>query len=382
MMKQIMRFFLIVFAGFLISVFFLKTGKSEKAEDIRYTDLVNHPTYSSYKFNNTENVINIGSQPLYFPTSIITETMKRDNILLKNLSHLGMTINFYPFLKGEDINYFLYRDELDGGVCGDMPTIIASATTDIIVSSLMQRGFTSIVAKRTMFIKELKGKKIGYAFGSNAHYALLNTLLSAGITTKQVRLISMEVNEMTEALHSGKIDAFSAWEPTPTITLAKYPKSKIIHRYLNYGYMFFHKRFFYKHPEAVKQIISAEIRAIRWIQSDIQNLFQAVDWAIYTCEKLTKSKFNISSEEAADVVQNDILALNSPPIIPKNSLKSTGTIYKDVEFLKNIGKLPDSVNFDKVLNSFDRKIMLDLLGKQKKYMLNEFNYNLEKYNNE
>ncbi|MFK5953868.1 MAG: ABC transporter substrate-binding protein [Desulfobacterium sp.] len=113
------------------------------------------------------------------------------------------------------MNFFLGKGDIDAGIGGDMPTLTAAANFDIVIPVMIQRGFVSIVANRHMLIDQLKRKKIGYAFGSNAHYALLKTLASAGLNENDVKLIPMEVAQMPEALDAGEITAFSAWEPTP-----------------------------------------------------------------------------------------------------------------------------------------------------------------------
>ena len=50
----------------------LKTGRAEDQSIVKTPDLSNHPIYSKYKFNNTENVINLGTQPLFSPTVVFT----------------------------------------------------------------------------------------------------------------------------------------------------------------------------------------------------------------------------------------------------------------------------------------------------------------------
>ena len=45
-----------------------------------------------------------------------------------------------------------------------------------------------------MLIKDLRGKLIGYPFGSNAHYALLQTLSAAGLRETDVHLVRLNVN--------------------------------------------------------------------------------------------------------------------------------------------------------------------------------------------
>ncbi len=372
--KIIISLSLIVGVILITSTTFLKTGKAEKHSVVSMPDLSNHPTYSNYKFNNTEDVVNIGVQPIYSPTGFISETMKRDAVLNKELSRSGMKLRFYAFLKGDDVNYFLRRGDIDVGIGGDMPAITAAATLDIIVPALIQQGFTSVIANRPMLIRELRGKKIGYAFGSNAHYALLKTLSSDGLNEAQVKLIPMEVTEMPEALQTGKIEAFSAWEPTSTITLTKYPESVVIHRYLSSGYIYFVKTFSDRHPEVVRHIIAAEIRALRWMQSNRQNLLQASEWAIQAGEDLTNRKLELSVEQYASLAESDILGLTSAPIIPQNDLRQNGPLHMEFEFLKNLGKIPDTTNWDKVYNSFDLQTMIDVLAHSRKYKLNEFDY--------
>jgi len=355
----------------------LKTCKAEDQSIVKAQDFSHHPVYSKYKFNNAENVINLGVQPLYSPTGFITEVMKRDAVLRKNLSASGMEARYYAFLKGGDVNCFLRNGDIDVGIGGDMPAITAAATMDTVIPALIQQGFTSVVANRSMLIRELRGKKIGYAFGSNAHYALLKALSSGRLSEDQVKLIPMDVNEMPEALQSGKVTAFSAWEPTPAITLMKYPENVVIHRYLSSGYIYFTKIFSDKYPEVVRQIVAAEIRALRWMQSSRENLLKASEWALQASERLTMQKVELSVEENASLAEDDILGITSAPIIPQNDLRQNGSLFTEFEFLKALNQIPASANWKKVRGSFDLQIMIDVVTHSKEYKLNEFNYDIE-----
>ena len=355
----------------------LKTCKAEDQSIVKAQDLSHHPVYSKYKFNNAENVINLGVQPLYSPTGFITEVMKRDAVLRKNLSASGMEARYYAFLKGGDVNCFLRNGDIDVGIGGDMPAITAAATMDTVIPALIQQGFTSVVANRSMLIRELRGKKIGYAFGSNAHYALLKALSSGRLSEDQVKLIPMDVNEMPEALQSGKVTAFSAWEPTPAITLMKYPENVVIHRYLSSGYIYFTKIFSDKYPEVVRQIVAAEIRALRWMQSSRENLLKASEWALQASERLTMQKVELSVEENASLAEDDILGIASAPIIPHNDLRQNGSLFTEFEFLKALNQIPASANWEKVHDSFDLQIMIDVLTHSKEYKLSKFNYDIE-----
>jgi hypothetical protein len=49
----------------------------------------------------------------------------------------------------------------------------------------------------------------------------------------------------------------------------------------------------------------------------------------------------------------------------------------EFEFLKTLDKIPASTNWERVHNSFDLQIIIDVLTNSKKYKLNEFNYDIE-----
>ncbi len=375
--RSVINAFLTVCLILIAHTAILETSRAEDQPTVNTPDLSDHPIYSKYKFNNTENVINLGVQPNYSPTGFITEVMKRDTVLRKDLSALGVEVCYYSFLKGGDVNYFLRKGDIDVGIGGDMPAVTAAATMDVIVPALIQQGFTSIVANRFMLIKELRGKKIGYALGSNAHYALLKALSTARLTEEQVRLVPMEANEMPEALHSGEIAAFSAWEPTPAITLIKYPESLVIHRYLSSGYIYFTKTFSDKYPEIVLQIIAAEVRALRWMQRNRKNLLRASEWVLQAAESLTNQKSKLTIEQNAALAKKDILGIASAPIIPQSDLRQNGPLHTEFEFLKTLDKIPASASWEKVQKSFDFQIMIDVIKHSKKHKLNEFNYGIE-----
>jgi NitT/TauT family transport system substrate-binding protein len=371
--------FLILFlcVSSVTSTTFLKDGYGEGYSKPASPDLSNHAIYSNYDFNNTENVVNLGTQPFFSPTGFITEAMKRDTVLHNALSGSGFEIRFFPFLKGNDVNFFLRRGDIDVGICGDMPTITAAATMDITVSSIIQQGFTSIVARRPMLIRELKGKRIGYALGSNAHYALLRALSSDGLNEALVHLIPMDVNKMPEALRAGKIAAFSAWEPTPTITLMKYPTYTIIHRYISSGFMYFTRAFSENHPEIVRQILAAELRALKWMKSSRKNRLLASEWCIQTCRDLTNQNIGLTADQNLLLAEGDIIGLHSLPFIPRNDLSPDGPLHSEFELLKALGKISVSARWEKVYNSFDLQIITDVLTNSENYRLKEFNYRIE-----
>ncbi len=59
--------------------------------------------YSACQYGVT-NTVYVGTQPLYAPAGLITESMRRDPVLKEELRKLGLGIKFCPFIKGHDVN--------------------------------------------------------------------------------------------------------------------------------------------------------------------------------------------------------------------------------------------------------------------------------------
>ncbi len=349
-------------------------GGGEPAEMPPPVDYSNHPIYSKYKFGDTDDTIDIGIQPLYLPTGIITEAIRRDNILRDSLSKLGLNLRLHPFLKGDDVNFFLRSGDLEGGIGGDMSALTAAGTLDVVIPALIQQGFCAVVAEHPMLIEELRGKRIGYAFGSNAHYALLNALALAELTESDVTLVPMDATDMPRALREGRINAFSAWEPTPTLALAADENAVVIHRSLSSGYLYFTRAFSEKHPEALREIVAAEIRALAWLHIDKANLLKAAAWDIAADEALAGDPTLLTAQRNAELAKVDILSFGAIPYIPETSLAPQGRLHREYEFLRALNKLPRSARWDKVRSSFDRAIIEEIASEGRRYRLDEFDY--------
>jgi NitT/TauT family transport system substrate-binding protein len=337
-------------------------------------DISSHPLYAAYKFEKSPNVVNIGVQPLYMPTNIIVEAMKRDAVLGREMEKIGVKLKFYDFLKGADVNFFLQRGDLHGGFAGDMPTLVAASKMKIKIPALAEMGFTSIVSKKLYSIKELRGRRIGYAFGSNAHYGLLNALTAAGIAPNDVSLVAMEISDMPDALAAGRIDAFSAWEPTVKETLKSQPKTRVIHRSISSGYLYFTQDFCTQRTDALRAVLAAEIRAVRWLQRDRENLLRAAGWAADAASVVSRQKNALTRKQTAWLAANDLLGMDSEPRIPMRELSEGGQLHTEFQFLKSIRLVEQSTQWSAVLESFDTAVMDEILANPSKYRVRDYDY--------
>lgn len=71
--------------------------------------------------------------------------------------------------------------------------------------------------KKVTDLKGLKGGTIAVAFGSTAHFSLLQALQDAGMdSAKDVKLVNLEPEKMPSAWQGGQVDAAWVWDPVLT----------------------------------------------------------------------------------------------------------------------------------------------------------------------
>lgn len=330
-----------------------------------------HPSYSKFDFGDKDSLVRLGVQPMYVPTGLILETVRRDRFLADELRRHGKRLKLFPCFKGDDVNHFMRRGQLEGGVVGDMPAITAAATCDITIPVLLQQGFITLVARRYMLLEELCGHKIGYAYGSNAHYALLNALANGGLSESDVTLVPMEATEMPEALHSGAIDAYSAWEPIPALCLLLHPHYTAVHRSLCTGFLYFTNEFIEENPEVVHAILASVIRAVHWLQDDRQNMLLASEWTLESIRAMTGKELGLSAAQLADLASKDILGNVYQPTVPKSILAEDGALRREFEFLKDLGKISTEIEWSRIQSSFNHELLEEVQSDAVKNRLNE-----------
>jgi sulfonate transport system substrate-binding protein len=362
-----------VLAGFsLLAVLQRKT--TGKPLDLESAPAPNG-VYRTYQYGEP-NTVYLGTQPLYAPAGLITEAMRRDPILKEELLKLGLKITFYPFRKGYDVNMQLIPGRLQAGIGGDMPALTAAATTNIVIPVMVQSGPTWLVTRTAVLLKDLKGKRIAYAKGSNAHFMLLTLLSSEGFSESDFELVPLDVEHMIEALETRTISAFAAWEPTPTIARQKH---RSVARFggPSSGYMYFRRDFADKQPTALRQIVAAVARACLWLRDGSNaDRVKVAGWTIEASEALTGAKLHLSPQALLSIGERDILGSKWRPsfAISADSLADNGRLGKEYAFLKEIGVLPEASLWENLHKSFDLTILSDVLANFAEYRVSEFRY--------
>jgi ABC-type nitrate/sulfonate/bicarbonate transport system substrate-binding protein len=316
--------------------------------------------------------IDLGVQPLGFPSGVISAAMQRDRILKMALEQVKQPLKAHAFLRGADMVDLLGAHKLEAGLLGDMPTILSASSGNIWVVGLVKQTSTAIVARGDGQVASLIGKRIAYVPVSSAHHTLLQGLASAGLDETQVKLISMRSDEMPGALERGEIDAFAAWEPAPTLALSNSDKNRIVFRGQSTDYFVIDRDFEKRQPEAARLLTAGFFRAIEWLRRSQANLDQAARWVLADGQALSGKPMTISITQIGAITRREILSIPSAPVILESH--NTAPLANEYQFLSKLNKLPAGAKQENVITAFKYDGLARVLAEAKKYQLRTFNY--------
>lgn len=121
-------------------------------------------------------------------------------------------------------------------------------------------------------LRSLKGKKIGTSFGTINHLYVLALLQKAGLTPNDVTLVNTPPPDMTVALLSKGIDAFSAWDPWPIVALKDVPGAVEIIRggdVISYiGFNVALRPWVEKNGQTIEKFLAALSEADQWMRAN------------------------------------------------------------------------------------------------------------------
>lgn len=356
----------------------LATGCSKEspapgAEPSRKEAFSSDPLYGSYRFGKTDLQIDIGVQPLALPEAPVGELLRRDLLLAKSLKSLGATLETHGFRKGAEINYFLERKDLEGGLAGDMPTLTAAANFDVTVVAMVKHGFSSIIAARPMMLRDLAGKRVATGFGSTAHFTLLSALESEKLSDRDLTLIDMSVTEMQKALENGSIDAFCAWEPTPSLALSAHPEFQTVHSGLNMSFLYFRSDFVRQYPELTRLITAAVIRGCRFMR-DEASLRSTAQLTAKTATDFSSGGVPMIPETTVFITRRDLIEIPGAPQIDEKLLIPGGPLEKEFLFLKGTKKISPNASWGGMIDSFDLSMAKMILESERTYDLQNFDF--------
>jgi len=110
---------------------------------------------------------------------------------------------------------------------------------DLRIIMTVTESFYRLVARRSAGINkvaDLKGKRVMLPRMTSAHYYLVAMLRSAGLTEEDVVLVNLPqakgdqtgMDQMSDALVRGEVDAISIWEPEPEEAMHQLGKDAVV----------------------------------------------------------------------------------------------------------------------------------------------------------
>lgn len=314
-------------------------------------------------------------QPLSSPGGALGTTLKHDRILRQAFERAGLTLEIQLTNKGADAIPMLRSGSADIATLGDMPLIEASLSVPLSTIALMKQNYVTVVGDKGILAGDLKGKRIGNALGTTGHFALLKTLASAGLSESDVILVPMEVAEMSDALVQRKIDAFSAWAPTPEATISRYPdRFAAIGRHRSLAFLVVSRRLADKHPELCSHVAAALIRAMNWLKKDKDAVGRVAEWTLEDIRALSGKTPQMSKPQMAKTILEELSAINYSPRLPRGISSEGSTLAEEALFLKKLGKIPADSSWVAIGSSFNAKVIEQVMKQPNAYQLNRFDY--------
>ncbi|MER6418747.1 aliphatic sulfonate ABC transporter substrate-binding protein [Streptomyces sp. NPDC001137] len=172
-----------------------------------------HPEWKNYTFTVGDNGGD-GSEELAKITGVF------DNAPYK--------VKFARFTYGPPLVQAAASGDIDLGSVGDVPPITGAAKEYGFKVVAVNRSLTPTQSSENIIVPkgsklktlgDLKGKKLAVPQGSSAHGLALNALKSVGLTPKDVHLVFLDPAAGATAFNTGKVDAWSIWNPQSAIAV-------------------------------------------------------------------------------------------------------------------------------------------------------------------
>lgn len=329
--------------------------------------------YDRYEFAPRAKGFDLGVQPLGYPAALIGAVMRRDRILQQQLAKRGLPFNTHAYRRGPDIVKFLGNGQLEGGIMGDMPTILAAIKDEIFIVGITKLTSSAVVSRHNGLMERLAGKRIAYVPASSAHHTLLQGLNSVGLSEKDVVLVEMGIDQMPEALEQGKIDAFASWEPAPSIAMARNSENRIVFRGPSTDYFVISREFALQNPEAAREVAAGFVRSLQWMRRQRKNIEQAASWAMADGEALTGKSPQVTVNQVVEIARREILDIPSAPIIPPTA-GPDHALASEFRFLQHLGKIPANSPWERISSAFQYEGLREILRDKNRFQLNTFDY--------
>lgn len=228
-------------------------------------------------------VVNIGVQPATQPIYIA----KAAGYLAPIEAKYNVKFAFHSFPYGAPENQAMAAGNLDLASAGMGPAVVAAARLPAKLLGITILEQTAIVVPSdspVRTIADLKGKRIAYpGEGSQQYPLLLNALQKAGLKVSDVQLFKTSGAQVGTLVEQRSVEAGITWDPHISMALAG-GKTRVLLKaedilplkaghYVGDGF-YGRTEFIDANPELVRDVMAAQIRAIKLINKEPQKAVQ------------------------------------------------------------------------------------------------------------
>ncbi|MUG95881.1 aliphatic sulfonate ABC transporter substrate-binding protein [Scytonema sp. UIC 10036] len=208
------------------------------------------------------------------------DIVKAKKVVEPRFKALGVTVNWVgPFPAGPQLIEAMNAGKVDIGSVGETPPIFSQAAgiTEVIYiagrtpSKGLGQGIVVRANSPIKKVSDLKGKKVAFQRGSNAHYLLAKALKEVNLKITDVQVVGLTPSEARDAFIQDKVEVWVAGDPF----LALVEKSIPIRNLRNAGgintlngFYIARRQFVSENPELVRVFLEEANKVGEWADNN------------------------------------------------------------------------------------------------------------------
>jgi ABC-type nitrate/sulfonate/bicarbonate transport system substrate-binding protein len=165
-------------------------------------------------------------------------------------------------------------------ISGAFPAVSAAAAAPVYVVAPITRDDAStklIVRSNIQSASELKGKRVGYQFGSDGHLVILRYLEKNGMALGDIASQNVPAEGLVAAFARGDLDGLVVWEPHASKALEAVPGAKVLDSkgvVTIFNVVTMRKDFVEAQPETARKLLRALVTANEFIKKNVERAAQ------------------------------------------------------------------------------------------------------------
>jgi sulfonate transport system substrate-binding protein len=196
----------------------------------------------------------------YNPVSLV---LKEKGLLEKEFAKDGITVRWVQSLGSNKALEFLNAGSIDFGSTAGSAALVAKINGNPIKSIYVysQPEWTALVTtkdSKIAKIEDLKGKRVAVTRGTDPHIFLVRSLLSVGLTEKDITPVLLQHADGKTALIRGDVDAWAGLDPMMAAAEVE-DGAKLFYRNAaanTWGILNVREEFAKNHPDLVRRVLA------------------------------------------------------------------------------------------------------------------------------